>query len=223
MSHNTLKVGDLSASSNGNINVSLNELSDVSISVSDQKVLRFNGSAWIASFLPAVFRSNGYAVGWSDTSKTNGTQYTATGSLDSYRNFSNVSWGGANAPKFESGNITLNRGTHGGVTPTNERYSRVELNANGKYLLIATTKTYMSSSSSWVKWQWLDTATDEKLSPISKQYGSTKTRGNISFIVGYVEVTNNSRVCDIRCIATNGTNDDRATNLADIIGAVQLA
>jgi len=90
-------------------------------------------------------------------------------------------------------------------------------------LLIATTKTYMSSSSSWIKWQWLDTATDEKLSPISQQYGSTKTRGNISFIVGYVEVTNNSRVCDIRCIATNGTNDDRATNLADILGAVQLA
>ena len=223
MSHNKLTVGNQNPDANGDIPVGLNNLNNVSISAVDGKILKYSSGSWGESFLSEFFRSDGYAAGWSDSTRTNGSAYTSTGALDSYRNFSTVSWGGANAPKLESGNIVLNRGTHGGVTPTNERYSRVELNANGRYLLFATTKTYMGASSSWIKWQWLDTNTDAKLSPVSQQYGSTKTRGNISFIVGYAEVTTGSRVCDIRCIATSGSNDDRATNKADIIGAIQLS
>lgn len=223
MSHNKISVANQNPDSSGNISIDLNDLSNVNASLNDGYVLKYQSNSWNASLLSAVFRSGGYAVGWSDATRTNGTTYTSTGALDSYRNFSTKTWGASGAPKYQYGNITLNRGTHGGVNPTNERYSQVELNANGKYLLLATTKVNMTSSSSYVEWQWLDFNTDEKLSPINKQYGGTKTRGLISFIVGYAEVTSGSRVCDIRCIGTSGSNNDAATNLADIIGAIQLA
>lgn len=223
MSHNKITVGNQSPDSASNIVINLDDLSNVSATATDGYVLKYSSGGWNTSLLTAFFRTSGYAVGWSDASRTSGSTYTSTGSLDSYRNFSTKSWGASGAPKYEYGNITLNRGTHGGVTPTNERYSQIELNANGRYLLIATTKVNMTSSSSYVEWQWLDFSTDAKLSPINKQYGGTKTRGLISFIVGYAEVTSGSRVCDIRCVGTSGSNNDAATNKADILGAIQLA
>ena len=223
MSHNKITVGNQSPDASGNVALDLNDLSNVSATVTDGHLLKYSSGVWSPSLLSAFFRTSGYAVGWSDASRTSGTAYTSTGSLDSYRTFSTKSWGASGAPKYEYGNITLNRGTHGGVTPTNERYSQIELNANGRYLLIATTKVNMTSSSSYVEWQWLDFSTDAKLSPINKQYGGTKTRGLISFIIGYAEVTSGSRVCDIRCVGTSGSNNDAATNKADILGAIQLA
>ena len=223
MSHNKIKVGNKSTDSNNNITLDLNDLENVSVSSTNGYILKYSSGSWVSSSLTNLFRTGGYAVGWSDQSRSSGSQYTPTGSLDSYRNFSGVTWGGANPPNYEYGNITLNRTTHGGVVPTNERYSQIELNANGRYLLIATTKVNMTSSSSYVSWQWLDFNTDAKLSPINKQYGGTKTRGLISFIIGYAEVTTGSRVCDIRCIARNGSNNDAATARADILGAIQLA
>lgn len=223
MSHNNLKVSGQSPDVSGNYNVILSNLSNVTASDTDNNILKFDGSNWIAALLAQSYLSSGTAAGWSTYNNPGGgTSYSVNGSsVDSYRTHNVNNWSGRNSTAyFENGNITLNRTTHAGVVPTQTRFSRVELNANGKYLLIATTKVHMTSSSSYIEWQWLDLNTDDKLSPRWRQYGRS---GGFSqgYCIGYVSVTNSSRVCDIRCIAKTG-GSDAATLHADIIGAIQI-
>ena len=224
MSHNKIIVATQLPDSSSNINIDLENINNIRGIAGNEKLLKYIGGQWRTSFLSSMFRSNGYAAGWSTVTRNNSSNsYTSTGSLDSYRTWTTVNWGSSPSPKFNSGNVDLNRTTHGGVQPTAQRWSRVELSANGRYLLFATTRAYMGSSSSFVKWQWKDINTDENLSPVSIQYGSDKTKGKLSFIVGYAVVTSGSKTCDIRCIETNGSNDDRSVINADIFGAFQLS
>lgn len=222
MSHNNLKISGQSPDVSGNYNVSLSNLSNVTASDTDDNILKFDGSNWIqVALLAQSYLSSGTAAGWS-TYGSAGSSYSVNGSgVDSYRTHNTNNWSERNsASYFENGNITLNRGSHAGSIPTQTRFSRVELNANGKYLLIATTKVYLTSSSNYIEWQWLDLSTDDKLSPKWRQYGRS---GGLSqgYCIGYASVTNNSRVCDIRCVARTGGSDG-ATSKADIIGAIQI-
>ncbi len=222
MSHNNLKISNQSPDISGDYNISLSNLSNITASDTNDNILKFDGSNWIqAALLAQSYLSSGTAAGWS-TYNAVGSAYSVNGSgVDSYRTHDLNSWSGRNSNSyFESGNITLNRGSHAGSTPTQTRFSRVELNANGKYLLIATTKVHLTSSSDYIEWQWLDLNTDAKLSPKWRQYGRS---GGLSqgYCIGYASVTNNSRVCDIRCVARTGGSDG-ATSKADIIGAIQI-
>lgn len=223
MSHHKIKVANQEPDASSDISINLENLNNVLGTASNEKLLKYVGGQFRTSLLSKMFRSSGFSAGWSDVTRNYGSSYTSTGSLDSWRTWSTTNWGSSGAPKFNSGNIDLNRGTHGGITPTAYRFSRIELNANGRYLLFATTRTYMNSSSSFVKWQFQDTNTDEKLSSINVQYGGSTTQGKTSIIVGYAVVTSGSKTCDIRCIETNGSNDDRSLINAGIIGAFQLS
>ena len=221
MSHNQLKIGGQTASRTGDYDVNLEHLGDVTATTTNDTILKFDGSNWInAALLGQYFETDGAAAGWSTYNAGAGSAYSTTGSLDSYRTHDLNSWSNRNANShFESGNITLNRTTHGGATPTQTRFSRVELNANGKYLLIANTKVYNTSSSTYIKWQWLDINTDAPLSARWRQYGGNV--GDTGYCIGYAEVTSGSRVCDIRCMARTGGSDG-ATSKVDILGAIQI-
>ena len=221
MSHSQIKIGNQSANRDGEYSVNIEHLNNVTASATDDTILKFDGNNWInAPLLGQYFQTNGIAAGWSTYNGGAGSAYTTTGSLDSYRTHTYNNWSGRTSDTyFETGNITMNRTTHGGSTPTQTRFSRVELNANGKYILVANTKVYNTSSSSYIEWQWLDIATDDPLSARWRQYGGNV--GDSGYCIGYVTVTGGSRICDIRCISRTGGSDG-ATPYVDIIGAFQI-
>jgi len=221
MSHNKLTIGGQDASREGEYDVNLEHLSDVTATTTNDTILKFDGANWInSSLIGPYFLTSGSAAGWSLYSSV-GSNYSVNGSgVDSYRTHAFANWSARDSTQyFEDGNITLNRGSHAGSIPSQVRFSRVELNANGKYLLIANTRVYNASSSTYIEWQWLDTSTDAALSPRWRQYGGNV--GDTGYCIGYAEVTSGSRVCDIRCMARTGGSDGNSTK-ADIIGAIQI-
>jgi len=221
MSHNKIKIGGQSPNVTGSFDVALEHLSNVSAATTNNNVLQFVGSSWTNGTLPSgVYSTDGVAAGWSMYGSA-GNAYSVNGSgVDSYRTHAFSDWSNRDSTQyFETGNITLNRGSHAGSIPSQVRFSRVELTANGKYLLIANTRVHNTSSSTYIEWQWLDTDTDEALSARWRQYGANV--GDSSYCLGYAEVTTGSRTCDIRCMARTGGSDGNAIK-ADIIGAIQI-
>lgn len=222
MSHNKLKIGSQEATRTGQYNVNLEHLSNVDATATNDTILKFDGSSWVnADLFSEDFDSDGIAAGWSTFNASGGGAYVVNGTgVDSYRTHTAINWSSRTSDQyFETGNITINRTTHGGTTPSQVRFSRIELNANGKYLLVANTKVYNTSSSTYIEWQWLDTSTDAALSARWRQYGGNV--GDTGYCIGYAEVTSGSRVCDIRCMARTGGSDG-ATSKVDILGAIQI-
>ena len=131
MSHNINKVQAQEANRAGVIALALSNLSNVSASSpSPNHVLRFVSGSWISAAPPgAEFEAGGYAAGWSQYSAGSGSSYTTTGALDSYRTHSLNNWSEANADKsrIQTGGCSITRGTHGGATPTQVRFSKVIL------------------------------------------------------------------------------------------------
>lgn len=221
MSHNINHINTTTANRQGAIALALNDLANVSAgSPSADQVLKFVSSSWVpAAPLGAVFTSGGYAAGWSEYTASSGSSYTVTGSLDSYRTHSFLNWSesAADDTRIEFGGVGITRGTHGGAIPTQVRFSKITLDA-GKYLLWATTRSPISSSSSYIEWQWLNTSTDAALGPRWRQYGSTAD--DVGYGIGYIEVATTA-TCDVRVIArTAGTDQARAYN--DILAAMQI-
>lgn len=222
MSHNTTKVNAEGPSAAGVIAFALSNLSNVSASSpSPNQVLRFVSSNWIAAAPPAAeYQAGGYAAGWSKVTRTSGSSYTSTGALDSYRTHTVDSWSEANADnsRIQTGGCSITRTTHGGLTPTSVRFSRLILDV-GKYLLFATTRAPTTNSANYVEWQWLNTSTDAELGPRWRQYGSTAD--DVGYGIGYVEVTSGTVTCDVRVMdVTGGT--DAARSYGDILGALQI-
>lgn len=222
MSHNINKLQAQEANRAGVIALALSNLSNVSASSpSPNQVLRFVGSNWIAAAPPAAeYQAGGYAAGWSLYTAGSGSSYTTTGALDSYRTHTAVNWSETNADnsRIQTGGCSITRGTHGGATPTQVRFSKVILDV-GKYLLFASTRSPISNSANYIEWQWLDTSTDAELGPRWRQYGSTAD--DIGYGIGYVEVTSGTRTCDVRVRARTG-GTDQARSYTDILGALQI-
>lgn len=222
MSHNVAKIQAQAANRAGVMALALSNLSNVSASSpSPNQVLRFVSSNWIAAAPPAQeYQAGGYAAGWSEYTSTSGSAYTATGSLDSYRTHTAINWSETNADlsRIQTGGCSITRTTHGGSTPTQVRFSRLILDV-GKYLLFATTRSPISSSANYIEWQWLDTSSDEELSPRWRQYGSTAD--DVGYGIGYVEVTSGTRTCDVRVRALTG-GTDQARSYTDILCALQI-
>jgi hypothetical protein len=221
MSHNISHINTTTANRQGAIALALNGLANVSAgSPSADQVLKFVSSSWIPAAPPgAEFTSGGYAAGWSEFNASSGSSYTTTGSLDSYRTHTAANWSEANADtsRIEFGGVNITRGTHGGATPTQVRFSKITLDA-GKYLLWATTRSPIGSSASYIEWQWLNTSTDAALGPRWRQYGSTAD--DVGYGIGYIEVSTTA-TCDVRVMArTGGTDQARAYN--DILAAMQI-
>ena len=183
--------------------------------------MRFVSSAWIATApIGAIFNAGGYTAGWSKYDSSAGSSYTPTGALDSYRTHTLLNWGESNADtsRYQNGGCTITRGTHGGATPSQVRFSKVTLDV-GKYFLFATTRSVMSSSSQYIEWQWLNTSTDAELGPRWRQTGTSAD--GVGYGIGYVEVTTGTVTCDVRVIARTGGND-QARSYDDILAAVQI-
>jgi len=221
MSHNKIKVAGQSPNQASEISIDLGDLNNVTASNTNNTILKYNGSNWVnAPLLNPIFLSEGIAAGWSTYTGSNNA-YSVNGSgTDSYRTHTNQTWSSRTSTTyFENGNITLNRGSHAGTIPTHARFSKVELNSNGKYILIATTRVYMTNSSTYLEWQWLDTDTDEALSARWRQFGGQS--GYTGYCIGFADVTSGSKTCDIRCMAKTG-GGDQGKNKVDIIGAYQI-
>lgn len=222
MSHNVAKIQAQAANRAGVMALALSNLSNVSAgSPSPNQVLRFVSSNWIAAAPPATeYQAGGYAAGWSLYTTSGGSAYTATGALDSYRTHTFANWSetAADTSRIQAGGCSITRTTHGGATPTQVRFSRIILDV-GKYLLFASTRSNISTSSNYIEWQWLDTSTDAELGPRWRQYGSTAD--DIGYGIGYVEVTSGTRTCDVRVRALTG-GTDQARSYTDILGALQI-
>lgn len=221
MSHNLSKLNTLSAGRQGAMIQALSNLAGVNAGApSPDQVLRSISSNWVAAAPPSTtFEAGGYAAGWSEYSAGSGSSYTATGALDSYRThtFANWSEAAADTSRIQTGGVSITRTTHGGATPSQVRFSRIILDS-GKYLLFATTRAAMSSSASYIEWQWLNTATDAELGPRWRQYGNTVH--DVGFGIGYIEVST-SATCDVRVRdLTGGT--DQANAYSDILAALQI-
>ncbi len=221
MSHNTNKLNAQAPNKAGLIALALNNLSNVNAgSPSAGQVLKFVGSQWVPASPPdSNYVANSYAAGWSGYNASVGSSYTTSGALDSYRTHSYVNWSEANADgsRYDK-NAEITRGTHGGSTPTQVRFSKIVLNA-GRYLLFATTRSPISSSSSYIEWQWLNTSTDDELGPKWRQYGSTAD--DVGYGVGYIYISSGTATCDVRVIARTG-GTDVARDRGDILGALQI-
>lgn len=223
MSHNKTTIGTATPDANGAIAVALNDLSDVDVSVaSDGSALRYVSGQWThAPSVSTSYTTEGYAAGWS-TGTASGSSYTATGSLNSYRTHDFSSWEDTTDDcQITFGGLDLDRGTQGGSVPTQTRFSRIVLD-EGKYLLIATTLAYSTTSSNWIEFQWRDLNTNAILGPRWRQYGGAQKDIGQGF--GYVEVSaGTTRTCDIRVVAISGSMADGPHNYQDdIISAIQV-
>ena len=224
MSHNEIKVNNVKPDVTGNISLSLSNISDINISsVANQNVLKFDSSNWVNVLRSATFETTGYAAGWSTYSGGSATNsYTSTGTLNSYRTHDVTDWEDTNSDvQITSGGLDLDRGSEGGVIPTQTRFSRIVLD-EGKYLLIGQTMARSSTSANWVEFQWQDISTSAVLGPRWRQYGSAAKE--IGRGVGYVEVGSGAtRTVDIRVVAHNGTMYDNPHNVKDdILMAIQV-
>lgn len=223
MSHNKTTIGTATPDATGAIAVGLNDLSNVDVSAaSDGSALRFVSAQWThAPSVSTGYATAGYAAGWS-TITVQGSSYTATGSLNSYRTHDSTNWEDTTDDcQITFGGLDLDRGTQGGVIPSQTRFSRVVLD-EGKYLLIATTFAYATTSSNWIEFQWRDLNTNATLGPRWRQYGGAQKDVGQGF--GYVEVSaGTTRTCDIRVVAINGSMADGPHNYQDdIISAIQI-
>ena len=222
MSHNAQKLNSQEPNIQGVTSQSLNDLADVSItgSLSD-KVLKRVGAAWVAaSPLAPLFNAGGYAAGHSQYTAGSGSSYTSTGALDSYRTHTLLNWSEANADtsRIQFGGVSITRGTHGGSTPSQVRFSKIVVDP-GKYLLLATTRAPISSSSNYIEFQWLNTDTDAALGPRWRQYGSAAD--DVGYGIGYVECTSGTITCDVRVMSNTG-GTDQARAYGDILAALQI-
>lgn len=222
MSHNLNKVNIIKPGRDGDFSVALNSLSDVNIdSPTAGQVLKWVSSAWVAaSPASSIFTSGGYAAGFSKGGGSSGGSYTTTGSLDSYRTHTSENWSEANADnsRYEFGGVSITRGTHGGATPTQVRFSKITVDT-GRYLLFATTRSPISSSSNYIEWQWLNTSNDQPLGPKWRQYGSTAD--GVGYGIGYVHCSSGSITCDIRVVSNTG-GGDTSRAYGDILAAIQI-
>lgn len=222
MSHNQNKINSQVPNRQGVVSQNLSNLSNVSAaSPTSNQVLKWVSSAWIPALPVAnIFSAGGYAAGFSKYSSGGGSSYTSSGSLDSYRTHTAVNWSEANADdsRYQHGGVTITRGTHGGSNPTQVRFSKITVDV-GKYILFATTRSPISSSSNYIEWQWLNTSTDVALGPKWRQYGSTVD--DIGYGIGYVECTSGTITCDIRVTANTG-GTDAARAYGDILAALQI-
>ena len=222
MSHNIQKLQDQGSNRAGVTDLALDHLSNVNASSpSNNQVLKYVSSAWVAaSPVSAIFSSGGYAAGWSKYDSGAGSAYTSTGALDSYRTHTLLNWSESNADqsRIQNGGVTITRGTHGGATPTQVRFSKITVDV-GKYLLIATTRAPMTSSGSYIEWQWLDTSTDAALGP--RWRSDASAADDVSYGIGYIECTTGTRTCDVRVMARTG-GSDQARSYDDILAAVQI-
>ena len=224
MSHNEIKVNNVKPDKTGNISLDLNNISDVNISsADDQHVLKYDNSNWVNVLRSATFETTGYAAGWSTyAGGSQSSTYTSTGTLNSYRTHDLGNWENTSSTvQISAGGLDLDRGTRGGVIPTQTRFSRIVLD-EGKYLLIATTQASSSNSSNWVEFQWRDTSSDAILGPRWRQYGTAAKK--IGRGVGYVEVGSGAtKTVDVRVVAHNGTMYDSPHNVKnDILMAIQV-
>lgn len=223
MSHNKIKIGTAAPNPSGVLNLSLNDLSNINVSsASDGSVLRYVGSQWThAPSIASAYTTEGYASGWS-TVTAGGSSYTATGALNSYRTHDVTNWEDTTDDcQITFGGLDLDRGTQGGSIPSQTRFSRIILD-EGKYLLVATTFAYATTSSNWIEFQWRDLNTNAILGPRWRQYGGAQK--DVGQGLGYVEVAKDTtRTCDIRVVAINGSMADGPHNYKDdIIAAIQI-
>lgn len=222
MSHNVQKIQSIEPDRNSSTSLVLHNLSNVNVpSPSNNQILKYVGSAWVAANpVSAVFNSGGYAAGWSGSTRSSGSAYSTSGALDSYRTHSATNWGetAADQSRIQNGGVTITRGTHGGSVPTQVRFSKITVDV-GKYLLFATTRSLMTTSGNYIEWQWLDTDTDAALGPRWRSYASAAD--DVSYGIGYIEVTTGTRTCDVRVIARTGGND-AARQYGDILAALQI-
>jgi len=222
MSHNQRKLNSQEPNRQGVTNQALADLSDVTASSpTANQVLRWVSSAWLAaSPVAPIFSAGGYAAGFSKYTAGTGSSYSSSGSLDSYRTHTAVNWSEATADdsRYQHGGVTITRGTHGGATPTQVRFSKITVDV-GKYILFATTRSPISSSSNYIEWQWLNTSTDAALGPKWRQYGSTVD--DVGYGIGYVECTSGTITCDVRVTANTG-GTDAARAYGDILAALQI-
>jgi hypothetical protein len=223
MSNNQLKIGNQSPDRQGAVSVELSHLSNVSLtSLVDQHVLKYSGGSWFnATSAASAYVAAGYAAGWSTNTTGSATNaYTNTGSLNSYRTHDSTNWEGTDS-QITHGGLDLDRGTEGGVIPTQTRFSRIILD-EGKYLLLGTTMANGSSSGQYIEFQWQDTSTSAVLGPRWRQYGNAAK--DLSRGIGYVEVSSGTtRTVDMRVVARSGSMYDNPHNFKDdIIMAIQV-
>lgn len=224
MSHLKVKIGTAEPDKNGAVSVSLGDLDDVTIAggVANNSGLRYVNNTWQDAEVVTGYEAAGYAAGWStNTSGSATNSYTSTGSLNSYRTHDAANWENtSNSTQITAGGLDLDRGTEGGVTPTQTRFSRIVLDV-GKYLLLATTMARSTNSNNYVEFQFRDTNTNTELGPRWRQYGAASKE--IGRGIGYCEVSSGTRTVDIRVVAHSGTMYDNPHNFQDdLIAAIQI-
>jgi hypothetical protein len=224
MSHNKYKVGTATVNRDGELNIELSDLSNVTTSSKiEGSPIRSLSSTWTAvASVSAEYATDGYAAGWSTKTGGSSSAYTSTGALNSYRTHTGANWEDTSSnTQITFGGLDLDRGTEGGSIPTATRFSRIILD-EGKYFLIGQTMVRGSSSSAYIELQWQDTDTSAVLGPRWRQYGAAAMRIGRGY--GYVEVgAGTTRTVDMRVVATSGTMYDNPHNSRDdLIMAIQV-
>ena len=207
MSHNKIKVAGQEPSTNSEISVALNNLSDVTVTNAGSNTLLKYNSGW--TFGVAGFDTTDYVFAASN--KTTGsvsTTYDATSKNSIVTDSRNSGYG------VEENKGSASIFTHlyqSGTTFTGgsgKRYSGISLPANSKFILIAVHTGVFSSSSGQSVLQWRD-ENDNVLGP---QIQVQRDDRGSKKLIGFIEVGGT----DIKVFPTViNTNNHRRMNKSD--------
>lgn len=198
MSHNKIKVANISPNSSSEINPALNDLSDVAVSsATSTSLLKYN-NGW--TFGTPGFETTDYALLASN--KTTGSvsvTYNTTTTNSLLSDSRNSGYGQA---ETLGGAAQFTHLYQSGTTFTgglNKRYSGFELTANSKFLLILSHTPKFNNSAGQTILQWMD-ENDNTLGPqiqvVDSGRGSKK-------LYGYIETGASTIKVFPTCISTN--------------------
>ena len=197
MSHNKIKVANISPNSNSEINPALNDLSDVAVSsATSTSLLKYN-NGW--TFGTPGFETSDYAfIASNQTTGAVSTQYDSTS-----RNSIITDSRGTGYGRIEASGVTqvirlYQSGTTSGGTNSN-RYFGLELPANSKYLLIYVHTPIFNNSAGQTVLQWMD-ENDNTLGP---QVQLTDGGRGSKKMFGYIETGASAVKVFGTCISTN--------------------
>jgi len=207
MSHNKIKVGGQSPTNAGEISVSLDNLSDVSVSsVTDGTLLKYD-SGW--TFGIAGFESSDYSFLASNRDTGSVTTVYDDTTENSIRSDSRDSGYGTEENVGSSDVFSFL--SQSGATFSGgggKRYTGFDLPANSKFLLILSHTPIFNSSTGQTVLQWVD-ENDNTLGP---QVQVKRDDRGSKKLYGYIEVGGSSVKVFPTCISTN---NHRRKNLSD--------
>lgn len=212
MSYKNIKINTTQKpDSSDNITLSLSNMLDIDAgSASINQVLYYNGSTWLPTVLSSNYAASDYGFAASNKNTgTGGGNYTDDpndGSNQRYGLITDTRNSGYGIEVI-GGGVDFRTEWGNGTVLNSRRYGRIDIPANGKYLLIASVKGVWGDSSSSAILCWCDSSYNK----IGNQvYSDADGRGSKK-IYGFIETGESAEIVHIGIFSISGTFTTKST------------